>query len=149
VSRNARRRRRTMLVVGDNAPVQVAEGWANVIGVAPEPPALTLTKGTYPVQWEMGFLVMQARLVIEDGWLRRWNGFVCPAFTREEVERYGAWVDERPDSGYSRVEWHGEIADVIDPEWPEATPEDRMLAPIEGLYLLGEGWTWQIAEGEL
>jgi hypothetical protein len=126
-------------------------------------PPLPLTKREYPVAWEFGQITLWAKLALETQvggdasghrFLFRWNGFVGPAFRREEVERYAAWVLEQPNDElvgnplYSWVEWDGAVAVVHDPSYPDDEPE-RLSPTAEGLYYLGEGWTWQIVEGEL
>lgn len=75
--------------------------------------------------------------------LRTWNGFVIPWATREEVERYRVWADDanaRYQGVYDVVSWDGDVAVVTSVYDRDLDPV--RIEPVDGLYRLGEGWTW-------
>lgn len=118
---------------------------------------MKLTKGTYPVAWEMGDLTLHARLQQDDdGYLSRWNGFVRPWFSRDEIDRYNAFVFAAPndelagDPLYTWLEWDGDTLVAHDPVLVDEGDDTYRMEPVDGLYDLGAGgWTWQIVESEL
>lgn len=124
----------------------------------------TLTDRTYAVAWDWGDyaddLVMHGKLQLrDDGTLQRWNGFVCPFFTRDEIDRYTAHVEASdPDNMYGRVSWDGDTLLLTEPTYadppkpgengidydPDYQPE-RIDPTPDGLYALGAfGWTWSV-----
>lgn len=110
---------------------------------------LELTDRYYHVAWDEG-PTFEARLGTTAGRLTRWNGFVCPYFTRAEIDRYKAWADEHDSEDaagihYDTVEWVGDTLRITSTDGVETWVDD--MPPIGGLYPLGAwGWTWMIAE---
>lgn len=115
-----------------------------------------LTRKVYHVAWEEQLLVLEARLGRNaDGTLVRWNGWVCPYFTREQIDKYIAWWDGlsavdgstiAPDS-YAECRWDAEYPEVL--HITEGDGEDDVwhdtLTPVDGLYPLGAwSWTWYV-----
>ncbi len=130
-----------------------------------------LTDRTYAVAWDGGGMsdepVFNARLQLmhpagapcqyssrpqhtADIHLMRWNGFVCPFFSREEMDRYMAWQKDLPadlDDAYSRLSWDGDTLVEHDPQYPD---DDTRLDPVDGLYPLGAfGWTWSVIDPDI
>lgn len=117
-------------------------------------PGCPLTSWTPPtaVTWEMGEESFLARLERCEHRLRTWNGWVLPAFPREEVERIRAYNDARLAEGIEvdRLTWDegGRLIatshEGTDDAWTEAIdPVD-----IDGVphWPVGSmGWTWQRA----
>jgi hypothetical protein len=109
-----------------------------------------LTVLTYPVSWEMGDLVLRGKLALdEEGYLERWNGFLVPWFPRTEVDRYQEYVESLGEIEHQLawIEWDGDVLVVHHENLDDGEPEriwDR-----NGLYPLGDGWTWQLVESAL
>jgi len=120
-----------------------------------------LTDRTYAVHWDdpaeldaaIGGGPFRARLQVrDDGHLQRWNGFVCPHFTRQEIERYIAWVAAQPaDHDYEAVSFDGDAL-VFGPsrQYPDEGPLDPIPPTADGLYPLGAfGWTWTVVPPDI
>lgn len=113
-----------------------------------------LTEGTYHVAWEEQLLVLEGRLARSaSGRLERWNGWVCPYFTREQIDKYIAWRDSLPEGGpiprtaYAECRWDAEYPEVLHVTEGDGEGDDwhDTLAPVSGLYPLGAwSWTWYV-----
>jgi hypothetical protein len=85
----------------------------------------------------------------------RWNGFICPYFTRPVVEQIAAWCraerEGTPDGESDLITFDGDIAVIEHPADPDYEPE-RIPPTTEGLYPIGAmAWVWteiEHAEGE-
>lgn len=85
-----------------------------------------------------------------------WNGFECPAFPRDEVERMMAEFNklaENPDTLVDTLRWSADNPDVLEivsSQYNAAGDElregdepavDRLEPGVQGLYHVG-GWSW-------
>lgn len=87
----------------------------------------------------------------------RWNGWLCPAFTRHTAEQVVTWLNGQFDllssSGQGdqcdRAEWDGDDLVHHVPRYenePGYRPE-RLAPDYDGRYYLGAySWTWTYAE---
>lgn len=85
----------------------------------------------------------------------RWNGWATPAFERVEAERVVAHVNRQreelgADSDQAYMEWRGDVAVYINPEYTLEDGREEEFGPDEnGLYWIGAwSWTWSEFEGE-
>jgi len=101
----------------------------------------------------MGDIVFEARFALDDeGHLERWNGWLVPYFTREEVDRYGDYVQslDAEESELAWIEWDQDVLVVHHPENAGVGEYAiERIVPVDGLYPLGDGWTWQLVESAL
>ena len=102
------------------------------------------------VAWDQSELVLDARLHLDlAGERERWNGFVCPEFDRENVQRI---MDYNAASDIVRVveqlSWEGDTVVSRQPDYPEDAP-DRIEPMVDdaGVTRWGIGawyWTWYV-----
>lgn len=104
-----------------------------------------ITQNTYRVAWDEDDLILEAKLALEgDGRPALWNGWVCPEFTRAEVDRYIAFLATSPNPEmYEKAEWDGNVLVMTDPDYPD---EPTRIEPCaHGLYGMGSyNWTWYV-----
>ncbi len=99
------------------------------------------------VAWDEDELVLEARLFLarcEDHGEEpmRWNGWLCPAFDRENVDRIAAYNATVPDVT-DQLTWDGDVLVIADPDYPDEPPE--RMEPVrwhDGLYWPVGAWSW-------
>lgn len=94
------------------------------------------------VSWGDDFVLKGRPLLRKDGQTQTWNGWLMPAFNKENIERYRDYYEASPDSEFlCRATWDGDDLVVADSEGDERV--EPVVVDGEPRWMLGNGWTWK------
>lgn len=104
-----------------------------------------------PLAWDEGDLIVWGRLhCTAPGRATSWNGFVCPAFDRKNVDLIIGWNAAHPEAEVDQLAWDGDALVTTRPQYEGSEPErDEGFVDEWGVRRWSPGawsWTWQLVE---